>query len=511
MKYDVFISYSRKDMSIADAICKALKNVGITYFIDKQGIGGGTEFPLVLADAICESEIFLFLASENSYTSKYTNSEITFAFNEKPHERILPYIIDKSTLPRHLRFVFSSITWRNIHEHPIETVLVQDLLQLLGKKELSPTDASIYEYDGDADADFNSAYNAWSKGEYNKAFPVFLRLAKCGYKKAFGYVGLCYELGRGVSRDYNQMLSYYMKAIEAQEYLGVYRLGMHYTNKGDFDKSRQLYEKAIEEGWATGDAYMTMARMCEKGQGGNVDINKAIQYYRVAHQYNEREASSALHRLGIFDEVSLPETVLRNSAQKLYMLGMQNNEGHDANQSIAFAFFKAAAAKGHPLAANRVVMMHGDGWPIDDEEIIKEYREYSTREMVIWVRNDSQYAWDAGYSYQYGRGCHASIDKAEECYRIGAESGDASCRWKLGTIAMKKGNTKEAYSHYKIAAESGQGMAMFELANCYENGIGTSPDLAKAIHWYEICSRSRFASTSDAKRKYEILKKRKLL
>ena len=54
MAYDVFISYSRKDTAIADKICKTFDSVGITYFIDRQGIGGGFEFPEVLANAILD-------------------------------------------------------------------------------------------------------------------------------------------------------------------------------------------------------------------------------------------------------------------------------------------------------------------------------------------------------------------------------------------------------------------------------------------------------------------------
>ena len=37
-KYDVFISYSRKDSAIADEIRKAFDQVGITYFIDREEI-----------------------------------------------------------------------------------------------------------------------------------------------------------------------------------------------------------------------------------------------------------------------------------------------------------------------------------------------------------------------------------------------------------------------------------------------------------------------------------------
>ena len=83
MQYDVFISYSRKDTEIANRVCEAFDKVGITYFIDRQGIGGGFEFPAVLAEAILNSHIFLFLASKNSYESKCTQAEITFAFNKK--------------------------------------------------------------------------------------------------------------------------------------------------------------------------------------------------------------------------------------------------------------------------------------------------------------------------------------------------------------------------------------------------------------------------------------------
>jgi len=131
---DIFISYSRKDTPIADRICRAFDKAGITYFIDRQGIGGGMEFPKVLAEAILNCKVFLYLGSENSYKSRFTNSEVTYAFNKKPKEQILPYIIDGSSLPTELEFVFSCINIRNIKEHPIETTLVQDVLEMLGKQ-----------------------------------------------------------------------------------------------------------------------------------------------------------------------------------------------------------------------------------------------------------------------------------------------------------------------------------------------------------------------------------------
>ena len=133
MNYDVFISYSRKDIEIADRICAAFDRASVTYFIDRQGIGGGLEFPDAIANAIVNSHIVLFLASTNSYVSKFTNSEITFAFNKKEKNSIIPYRIDNSDMPIGLQFVFSSINWRSLEEHPIEPILVNDVLKILGR------------------------------------------------------------------------------------------------------------------------------------------------------------------------------------------------------------------------------------------------------------------------------------------------------------------------------------------------------------------------------------------
>ena len=154
MVYDVFISYSRKDTKVADRICEVFDKVGISYFIDRQGIGGGFEFPLPLAENIVSSKIFLFLASENSYNSKFTRSEIVFAFNKKEKNSILPYIIDNSSLPLDLEFVFAGVNWRNIKDHSIEKTLVPDILKLLGREtQPKPAPTKIYRvgdyYDDD--------------------------------------------------------------------------------------------------------------------------------------------------------------------------------------------------------------------------------------------------------------------------------------------------------------------------------------------------------------------------
>lgn len=131
--YEIFISYSRRDTAVVDEICRALDRAGVSYFIDRQENPDDMEIPATLADAIVGSRVFLLIASENSYASKFVNAEITFAFNKLPRRSIVPYIIDGSELPLSMRFIFASINWRDMRTHPIEPKLVADLCGILGR------------------------------------------------------------------------------------------------------------------------------------------------------------------------------------------------------------------------------------------------------------------------------------------------------------------------------------------------------------------------------------------
>lgn len=134
--YDVFISYSRRDMKVAQEICAALKEAGLTYFIDQQGIEAGQNFPQVLAEAIDDSTVFLFLASQNSFQSKFTRGEVTYAFNHKHSGTIIPYIIDGSDqMPGDLELMLGNFNWRRIEQYPIGEPLIADIRKAIANPE----------------------------------------------------------------------------------------------------------------------------------------------------------------------------------------------------------------------------------------------------------------------------------------------------------------------------------------------------------------------------------------
>ena len=141
-KTDIFISYSRVDTKIVDKICNALDEQNISYFIDRKGLTGGGEFPVELEEAIDNAHLILYIASQNSYKSKFTIGEITYAFNVKEHGSIIPYVIDGSNLLsiKGMGLIFGNVNIRNIQEHPIETVLMQDLCERLNLTYKLPED-----------------------------------------------------------------------------------------------------------------------------------------------------------------------------------------------------------------------------------------------------------------------------------------------------------------------------------------------------------------------------------
>ena len=102
-KYDVFISYSRKDYedngevipgNPISAIIDMLDSNHISYWFDKEGIFSGSKFIEVINEAILASKMLIFISSKSSNTSKWTAGEILLASDADM--AILPVKIDDS-------------------------------------------------------------------------------------------------------------------------------------------------------------------------------------------------------------------------------------------------------------------------------------------------------------------------------------------------------------------------------------------------------------------------------
>ena len=94
MKYDVFISYSRRDLDIVRVVYERLVAEGFNVWIDMKGLLSGDQFKREITKAIINARVLVFFSSEQSNRSIWTASEIGVAREFKIP--ILPVRIDNT-------------------------------------------------------------------------------------------------------------------------------------------------------------------------------------------------------------------------------------------------------------------------------------------------------------------------------------------------------------------------------------------------------------------------------
>ena len=93
-RYDIFVSYSRKDSTRVQNIAKELQSKGYKIWIDKEGIESGDAFKAVIVKAIKKAEVFLFFSSIEANKSSWTVKEVNVAVYLK--KVIIPVKLDNS-------------------------------------------------------------------------------------------------------------------------------------------------------------------------------------------------------------------------------------------------------------------------------------------------------------------------------------------------------------------------------------------------------------------------------
>lgn len=125
-KYDVFISYSRKDYvdekrnlipdNVVSKIKDALSSAEITYWFDEDGIDHGDDFADKIVANIEASEIFVFLSTINSNSSQWTRKEIACA--HEMNKKIIPVRIDASKYDRSVMLRIADLDYLDYAKNP---------------------------------------------------------------------------------------------------------------------------------------------------------------------------------------------------------------------------------------------------------------------------------------------------------------------------------------------------------------------------------------------------------
>lgn len=273
MKYDVFISYSRKDALIAEKLADTLQGIGFKVWYDQKGILSGDTFKRVIVNAISDSMIVLFLSSINSNRySSWTAKEVGIAIEE--HKKIIPIRLDNTPYNIDLRLDLVNLDYVNFFDLSVreteETRLIHTMKLLKeGSKDSNADDSTVQDHsenlfktaqdlkcsnsklylkylqeaavEGSTSAQINYGLhliNSKSVRKENEGFGWLILATRSQNAVALYNVGLCYDKGIGTPMDKKEALHYFRKAAMMGHANSQYKLGKYYVRQAKDGNSR---------------------------------------------------------------------------------------------------------------------------------------------------------------------------------------------------------------------------------------------------------------------------------
>ena len=420
MEYDIFISYSRSDHAIVDTFVQRLESAGYKVWIDRTGVYSGSQFKSMIVQAIEDSMVFLFFSSKDSNSSPWTAKEIGIAVNrQKP---IIPIKLDDTPYNRSVEFDLIDLDfvgYKNKSSREQEcNKLMRTLENILGKKQPLPMSKEekkdLIKFDflkNNRGCTISIAFISlllivavplfYSTSDFIfssnvRDFKHCKRVAEQGYSDDQYQLGLYYEEGKVVTRDYQEAVKWYRKAAEQGHARAQCQLGVcYYVGNGvtqDYQEALKWFRKASEQGEAV--AQNNLGLCYEKGLGVTQDYQEAAKWYRKSA---DQDFDKAQYKLGLLYE---------------------EGKGVTQNYQEAVECYRKAAEQGHIKAQCSLGVCYekGNGITKNYQEAVKWYRKAADQ-------GNAYAQYNLGCCYENGHGVPKDYQKALKWYRLAAHHG----------------------------------------------------------------------------------------
>lgn len=279
---------------------------------------------------------------------------------------------------------------------------------------------------------FERGKKFYENEDYDKSFAIFKLLSNAGYTPSYRYMGESYENGAGTVTNSDKMVQYYEKAVAEGDHWCSFKLANYYYGKEDYTKAYSMFLKcASNENENKSKAMYMLGNMQENGRGTEKSINQAIQSYRKSVQYStELECDARLALMNLGEQVEKPEDFV------------------DASKRVLMDFSSPA-------------QMYNAGL---------EYEQGLNKRFVSLPKAYALFKAAADRDYT------KAFVKMGEIYR--------SKYYPLNDKAKSDKYYQKAFKVYSQKAEN-DGDAAYEIANMYQNGLGTSSDSEKAKYFFK--------------------------
>ena len=476
---DVFISYSTKNKSVADAIVSNFENNGIRCWYAPRDIMPGMEWVASIKDALKSARVFILIFTPESNLSRQVMNEVALAFNAGM--TIVPFRLTEEMMNDELEYYLTRVHWLDAVSKPLEKSIeslrryVEVILQGGAKRE------TTMQVTGAKEKAENLSFVAEEPDTTKKSAPskkpaVKAKSAAPGKPIDKKKLGIC--LGAIAAALFLLVCGVVVftksKSLGKDDLMAAGYQALFYSFQGtdDLAKARENYEKAAGKGVA--DAYYYLGQICE------------MEYdYQGAKEAYEKgvDAGSNLAHLGMgyLWQRGLRGEANMEKAWKLY------NEALD-NGCVEADYYRAQIIDGGFA-----------GQKADATKAVKLYKNViEESKLPHFVANAYN---QLGSIYLNGRlEVLKDADEALKAFRMVAETVDSkqfhkTCDYNSGLVYKDMEETvraddlfRSAFEISKEMAEAGSIYNMYWLGHCYRFGNGVTQSYQEAVQWLQAAN-----------------------
>lgn len=321
--------YKAGDKQTAEAVCSKIAGWGNSdgyYYLSKIEQDKGNEL----------KSLELLYKARRSYSSEYKKAEnehLERALSEKKNKnygqarQIFELLVS-------LNSVRSQRELGNIYYYGLGVAASTDKAVSWFKKASAAGDQYSKNSLNTIFADnYKKGLEFYENKKFSEALQVWLPIAEEGHYDAQGYLGDIYRLGKLGKPDYSEAAKWYKLAADQEGSYEAYQLALLLKDGKGVSKNAQeayrYFKKAADKGKS--DAYFYVAYFLSEGEGVSKDLTEARNWYEKAL-------------------AEKPTNAIQNNLALMY----QRGEGGDLNLNKAKELFKLAAEAGNERAANNL-------------------------------------------------------------------------------------------------------------------------------------------------------------
>ena len=341
---------------------------------------------------------------------------------------------------------------------------------------------------------------------YPEAVRQYSLAAQDGYALAAINLGLLYQNGDGVPRDWDKAAMWFQKAGDSGFADGYALVGSLYAQspQPDFAQAANWAQKSAQAGSAYGA--QTLGWLYLRGKGVQRDPAMAERLYRDAA---DKGLTDAMYELGVMykDGYGVQknpgeaakwfyEAGRRGHAYAQEELGWMSFTGSGVKRDdrTALGWFLPAAQAGLVRSQTAVATIYDEGQVVakDPAKAVEWYRKAAAQNGIFAI-------YQLGLHYRAGSGVDWSEAEAMRLLKKAGDQGSAEAQYFVAMgyeygLGQSAGqgiqDYRQAISWLTRSADLGNDYALLELAMLSENGFAGYKDLQQAKRLYQKASNS---------------------